>query len=95
MDWYNFRTKVNPILMQPRTAQQYVDSMNVIANDFLENVKRFIKSHPRGEMPSDFLNHLYRWALESIAYIALDRRLGRFKYNILLLCILILFTIFC
>ncbi|KAF2886967.1 hypothetical protein ILUMI_19206 [Ignelater luminosus] len=82
IDWYNFRSKVNPILMQPRTAQQYADSMNVIANDFLANVKRFTKSHPTGEMPEDFLNHIYRWALESIAYIALDRRLGCLDPNL-------------
>ncbi|KAG8221868.1 hypothetical protein J437_LFUL003244, partial [Ladona fulva] len=34
------------------------------------------------EMPDDFMNELFKWSLESIAYVALDKRLGCLAPNL-------------
>lgn len=74
--WQEFRSVVNPILMQPRVAAQYVSSMDEVATDFIEVVKKFANKNPTGEMPADFETELNKWALESICLIALEKRLG-------------------
>lgn len=65
-DWYNFRTVVNPILMQPETVKQYAESIDEVSNDFLDNVRYFATLNKDKEMPKDFQNEINKWALESI-----------------------------
>lgn len=72
--WQAMRTKVNPVMMQPKTATRYIKTVDKIAGDFLNRV-RLIKDD-KSEVPADFGNEVNKWALESIAYIALDQRLG-------------------
>ncbi|KAJ8930119.1 hypothetical protein NQ314_017115 [Rhamnusium bicolor] len=62
--------------MQPRTAEQYIGHMDEVANELIENMKYFSMNDKNNEMPEDFQNELYKWTLESIGAISLDRRLG-------------------
>ncbi|XP_017782391.1 PREDICTED: probable cytochrome P450 12a5, mitochondrial isoform X1 [Nicrophorus vespilloides] len=73
-EWYNLRSKVNPIFLQPRTAQLYISSMNSVADDFIKRMENLMAKN--NEMPANFENEINKWALESIGVIALDRRLG-------------------
>ncbi|XP_049811773.1 probable cytochrome P450 301a1, mitochondrial isoform X2 [Schistocerca nitens] len=73
-EWYNFRRKVNQPLMQPRSAKLYVGPIDQVAEDF---VNRMVLLRDENlEMPDNFLNELYKWALESVSLVALDARLG-------------------
>lgn len=62
--------------MQPRTAEMFVDHMDVVANDLLKNIRHFMKINPNHEMPENFQQELYKWTLESMGVIAFNTRIG-------------------
>lgn len=66
-------------MMQPRSAQMYIESMDCVAQEFIERMQSLEHQDPNGEMPADFSNDLNRWALESIAVIGLNKRLGKWS----------------
>ncbi|XP_060518386.1 probable cytochrome P450 12a4, mitochondrial [Cylas formicarius] len=80
-EWFKFRSIVNKILMQPRTAQMYVSSMDEVANDLIDNIRFFSKTNENHQMPADFQNELYKWTLESMGVIAYNKRLGVLDRN--------------
>nr|WCC58035.1 cytochrome P450 [Pharsalia antennata] len=80
-DWFKVRSVINPILMQPRTAQQYVGSMDKVANELIDNIRFFSSQSHNNEMPEDFENELYKWAMESVGVIALDKHFGCLNLN--------------
>lgn len=65
---------VNPVMMQPKTVGRYAGMVDTIAEDFIARI-RSIRDDKR-EVPGDFGNEMNKWALESVAYIAMDQRLG-------------------
>uniref|UniRef100_V5GP28 Cytochrome P450 CYP12A2 n=1 Tax=Anoplophora glabripennis TaxID=217634 RepID=V5GP28_ANOGL len=67
--------------MQPRTIQQYVGSMDKVAHELVDNIRYFSKQNENNEMPDDFQGELYKWALESVGLVALDRHLGCLHLN--------------
>lgn len=75
-EWYNLRTKVNPVLMNPNVQYLYVPKLNSVADQFISRMRHFAKSDVNSEMPDDFIVELNKWALEGIGVVALDRRLG-------------------
>ena len=77
-DWFHFRSIVNKILMQPRTAEMYVESMDEVANDLIDNIRYLSETNSNNEMPANFQNELYKWTLESIGVIAYNRRIGKY-----------------
>ncbi|XP_068083406.1 probable cytochrome P450 301a1, mitochondrial isoform X2 [Anabrus simplex] len=78
-EWQNFRMSVNPAMMQPRNTKSYAGPIDSVAKELLERMKDLRDKN--GQLPDDFINHMFRWALESICYIALDTRLGCLKPN--------------
>lgn len=73
--WLDVRSKVNPVMLQPKVVKMYIDKVDQVACEFLAKVKR-IRNKETMEMPSNFGHELNCWALESIGVIALDQRLG-------------------
>lgn len=78
--WASFRTAVNQTMMQPRNAKLYVGVIDKVSQELIDRM-RLIRD-PQNVMPDDFYNELSKWALESITYIALDRRLGCLDNNL-------------
>ncbi|VVC39834.1 Hypothetical protein CINCED_3A013845 [Cinara cedri] len=72
--WYEFRTKVQQPMLQPRTAKFYIGTIEDTAIAFVNRIKK-IKNKDQ-EVPDDFLNEIHKWSLESIARVALDQKLG-------------------
>ncbi|XP_068083417.1 probable cytochrome P450 49a1 [Anabrus simplex] len=72
--WQDFRSSVNQTLMQPRSAKQYVRPIDDVTIDLINRMQNL--KNANGELPPDFIEHLMRWALESISVVALDTRLG-------------------
>ncbi|KAK2581868.1 hypothetical protein KPH14_002331 [Odynerus spinipes] len=75
--WYNFRSKVQQVMLQPRTARMYVGAIEESSRAFLQRIKIIRDSND--EVPDNFMNELHKWSLESIARVALDVRLGCFE----------------
>lgn len=61
-------------MIQPRTVHRYVPTVDEIASDFVARIREI--RDDKNEAPADFGNEMNKWSLESIAYIALDQRLG-------------------
>ncbi|XP_046834494.1 probable cytochrome P450 301a1, mitochondrial [Vespa crabro] len=77
--WYNFRSKVQQVMLQPRTAKMYVGSIEEASRSFLLRIESI--KNINDEVPDDFLNEIHKWSLESIARVALDVRLGCLDNN--------------
>ncbi|XP_066141280.1 cytochrome P450 CYP12A2-like [Euwallacea fornicatus] len=75
-EWFNFRSIVNKIIMQPKTVEMYTGHMNSVTDDLIANIRRISKMNPKKEMPESFINEIYKWALESMGVIAFNRRIG-------------------
>ncbi|XP_076380700.1 putative cytochrome P450 301a1, mitochondrial isoform X3 [Megalopta genalis] len=80
-DWYNFRSKVQQVMLQPRTARMYISSIEEASLAFLQRISAIRDEN--NEVPDDFLNEVHKWSLECeqkaifpIARVALDVRLG-------------------
>lgn len=61
-------------MLQPKTAKKYIEPVEEIADDFCDRIR--VIRDANYETPSDFSNEMNKWALESIACIGLDTRLG-------------------
>ncbi|XP_029174794.1 probable cytochrome P450 49a1 isoform X1 [Nylanderia fulva] len=72
--WYNFRSKVQQVMLQPRTARMYIGAIEEASEALLRRIARIRDG--KHEVPNDFLNEMHKWSLESIARVALDVRLG-------------------
>lgn len=73
--WFDIRSKVNPVMLQPRVIKMYIDQIDQVAIEFLDACKT-MRNPTTLEMPSNFGHELNCWALESIGVITLDERLG-------------------
>ncbi|XP_015787836.1 probable cytochrome P450 49a1 [Tetranychus urticae] len=73
-DWHTFRSKIQPVLLQPRVISNYSNSISSIADEMI-NVIRQSRDEKTLEI-ADLGPELYRYTLESIAFIALDKRLN-------------------
>lgn len=71
--WGKTRSIVNPIMLKPSTVSAYISTIDEIAIEFCDRIKTL--RNQKNEMPANFLYELNKWALESIASIALDQRL--------------------
>ncbi|XP_025204934.1 probable cytochrome P450 49a1 isoform X1 [Melanaphis sacchari] len=72
--WYEFRSKVQQPMLQPRTAKFYIGTIEDTATAFVNRIKKIKNNYQ--EVPDDFLNEIHKWSLESIARVALDQKLG-------------------
>lgn len=72
-EWYNLRSKVQAQMLRPKSVQSYLNQMNQISDDMIARMIHLMDN--TGEVPN-FLNELYKWSLESVAFVALDARLG-------------------
>ncbi|XP_068140583.1 probable cytochrome P450 12a4, mitochondrial [Drosophila tropicalis] len=73
--WGDFRSIVNPVLMQPKNVRLYYKKMSLVNQDFVECIKA-IRDPKTLEAPEDFLDYINRWTLESVSVVALDKQLG-------------------
>nr|QST15059.1 CYP362A6 protein [Diaphanosoma celebensis] len=73
-DWWKIRSKAQQPMLKPKNIYSYLPVINEIGDDFIDRI-RLIRQE-NNEMKPDFLNEMYRWALESVAVVALNTRLG-------------------
>ncbi|KFM71475.1 putative cytochrome P450 12a4, mitochondrial, partial [Stegodyphus mimosarum] len=65
--------------MKPKTIQAYLYPMQDVARDL---VKRIYEERDDNKEVHEFLQDLYKWALESVAFVGLDTRLGCLDSNL-------------
>ncbi|XP_063586002.1 probable cytochrome P450 49a1 [Penaeus indicus] len=73
-EWWRVRSKVQTPMMKPKLVGAYLQQMDRVSSEFTDRIAQLQAEH--GEMPSDFQFELYKWALESVSLVALNRRMG-------------------
>ncbi|XP_002012851.2 probable cytochrome P450 12a4, mitochondrial [Drosophila persimilis] len=76
--WGDFRSAVNPVLMQPKNVRLYYKKMSQVNQEFVQRIKT-IRDVDTQEVPDDFISIINRWTLESVSVVALDKQLGLLK----------------
>ncbi|XP_073962316.1 cytochrome P450 CYP12A2-like isoform X1 [Choristoneura fumiferana] len=79
-NWKDFRSKVNPIMMQPKTIKLYSDVLAEVADDVISRM-RSIRDE-KNMIKNKFDVEMNLWALESIGVVALGTRLNCFDPNL-------------
>ncbi|KAK9685542.1 Cytochrome P450 [Popillia japonica] len=78
--WDKFRKQVQQIVLQPNIAKKYNAPLNEIAADFVNRFDDMLDE--RSELPGNFMEEINKWALESVARVSLDTRLGCLRPNL-------------
>ncbi|XP_059224404.1 cytochrome P450 CYP12A2 isoform X2 [Stomoxys calcitrans] len=78
--WGNFRSAVNPVMMQPKNVRLYMHKMSSVNRKFLNRI-RTIRDPQTLEVPASFKEEMNRWTLESVSVVALDKQLGLLSEN--------------
>ncbi|XP_073817038.1 cytochrome P450 CYP12A2-like [Musca autumnalis] len=78
--WGTFRSKVNPVLLQPKNVRLYLDKISQVNKEFVKRIIE-IRDPISNEVPGNFEHELNLWSLESISIVALDQRLGLLGAN--------------
>ncbi|XP_076061210.1 putative cytochrome P450 49a1 [Oratosquilla oratoria] len=73
-EWWRVRSRVQTPMMRPKNISYYLPAMDHVALDFMDRISTLRNS--KNEVPENFQNELYKWALESVGVVALNRRLG-------------------
>ena len=73
--WRTARRCAQAALLQPNIARRYLPSIWNISNQFADHIEGIVDSGDV-ETQMKFEEEAYKWALESIASIALNKRLG-------------------
>lgn len=66
-------------MMKPNVVNEYIPEFDTVAKEFTAKVETL--RDDKMEMPDDFENELFKWAMESISLIALDQRLGLLSHD--------------
>ncbi|XP_063586001.1 probable cytochrome P450 49a1 [Penaeus indicus] len=73
-EWWRVRSRVQTPMMKPKVVGTYLQQMDQVSVEFMDRIAELQAKH--GEMPNDFQFEMYKWALESVGLVALNRRLG-------------------
>lgn len=78
--WKEFRSTVNPVMLQPKTIKQYATVLDEVAQDMIKRMKD--NRDEKNMITKDFDKEMNLWALESIGTVALGCRLNCFDPNL-------------
>ncbi|XP_066267310.1 cytochrome P450 10-like [Branchiostoma lanceolatum] len=75
-DWYRVRSSVQKDMMRPKTVGAYASLQDDVCRDLVDVIRALAEKEESGGQVHNFTNYVYRWALESISVVVLDKRLG-------------------
>ncbi|XP_042227788.1 probable cytochrome P450 49a1 [Homarus americanus] len=78
-EWWRVRSRVQTHIMKPSIVNSYLPRMEEVANEFI--VKLADQRDHKRELPEDLLHELFKWALESLCLVVLNRRVGCLDNN--------------
>ncbi|KAG6460400.1 cytochrome P450 CYP12A2 [Manduca sexta] len=72
--WKEFRSAVNPVMLQPKTIKLYTTAIDQVAQDMIARMRS--SRNENNMLRGNFDVEMNLWALESIAVVALGTRLN-------------------
>lgn len=73
-EWWRLRRLTQPPAMKVKTVAHYLPDIDLVAQEFLDRLPEVLDEN--NEMPHDFLQELFKWALETLGLTAFSRRIG-------------------
>ena len=70
-DWWRIRSKAQPVFLKPKNVASYLPVLGQISDEFIDRIRLIRQAND--EMKPDFVNEMYRWALECIIHFILRR----------------------
>ncbi|XP_033113123.1 cytochrome P450 27C1-like [Anneissia japonica] len=80
--WQKARSILSKPLLRPKEIVQYMDKLNETGDELIQRLVRVMKDTGEGNTVPDLDNELYKWALEAVAIVLFDVRLGCMKDSI-------------
>ncbi|XP_042350913.1 sterol 26-hydroxylase, mitochondrial [Plectropomus leopardus] len=74
--WYNLRVMLNKRMLHPKDSALYGGVINDVVTDFIKRINFLRQCSSTGDMVTNVANELYYFALEGIASILFESRLG-------------------
>ncbi|CAH0629045.1 unnamed protein product [Chrysodeixis includens] len=78
--WKEFRSTVNPVMLQPKTIKLYCSVLDEVAQDMIVRMKSLRDEN--NMIKENFDTEMNLWALESIGTVALGCRLNCFRQDL-------------
>ncbi|XP_033101536.1 1,25-dihydroxyvitamin D(3) 24-hydroxylase, mitochondrial-like [Anneissia japonica] len=78
-DWIKLRRPLNQTIMKPKTMESYLPTLDSVASDFVDHMKRMIGEN--GEIDG-FYMEIYKWSLENSWAVVFDERLGGLRIKL-------------
>ncbi|XP_066267300.1 probable cytochrome P450 CYP44 [Branchiostoma lanceolatum] len=75
-EWQRVRSSVQKDLMRPKTVGAYASLQDDVSRDLVDVIRALTEKEDSGGQVHNFTSYVYRWALESISVVVLDKRLG-------------------
>nr|XP_053642328.1 probable cytochrome P450 49a1 [Cherax quadricarinatus] len=72
--WWRVRSQVQVHATKPKSVAQYLPQVDQVAQEFV--ARSAGQRDNKNELPGDFSLELFKWALESLSLVALNKRLG-------------------
>lgn len=73
-EWWRVRSLVQTTMLKPMVIDEYLPEMDGVSCALMDRIQELQDKY--GQMPDNFQDELYKWALESVGIVALDRRFG-------------------
>lgn len=73
-DWWRVRSLVQVHSTRTKTVAQYLPQVDQVAQEFVARSAQ--QRDHKNELPCDFLEDIFKWALESLCLVALNKRMG-------------------
>nr|XP_033474229.1 sterol 26-hydroxylase, mitochondrial isoform X2 [Epinephelus lanceolatus] len=74
--WYNLRVMLNKRMLLPKESAQYGGVFNDVVTDFIKRIYYLRQGSLTGDLVTNVGNEMYHFALEGIASILFEQRLG-------------------
>ncbi|XP_037782368.1 probable cytochrome P450 301a1, mitochondrial [Penaeus monodon] len=78
-EWWRVRRRVQPYTAKPKNVELYLPQMDQVILDFTESWASL--RNEINELPDDFDQELYCWALETLGLVVFNKRLGYLEGN--------------
>ncbi|XP_019631487.1 PREDICTED: cytochrome P450 10-like [Branchiostoma belcheri] len=75
-EWQRVRSSVQKDMMRPKTVGAYAALQDDVTRDLVDVIRALTGKEESGGQIHNFINYVYRWALEAISVVVLDKRLG-------------------
>lgn len=73
-EWWRVRRLIQRHSMRPQMVLQYLPQMDRVAREFVVRIGELRDDH--NELPDNFVEELFKWSLESVCLVTLNRRMG-------------------